>query len=358
MSIPRLGILEGFYGRCWSDQDRLDTIAWSARAGFSDYIYAPKSETSLRSAWAEPFPSQLKQRLKNLSACCAEYGIRWGVGLSPLGAVNQFGRKEQSLLAAKLEVLEALQLDCLAVLFDDMCCDHADLAERQVKVLEFVRERQLASQLIMCPTYYSCDPVLERVFGPMPDTYWDVLGQELSPEVGVFWTGNKVCSTSIAAEDLEHISRRLRRPLTLWDNYPVNDGERASNFLHINPFSGRDPNLGQWVDAHYANPMNQCHLSRLALATLPNCYGAGGPATPPLTFMERCSAELGNALACELTKDREAMTEIGLHRLSLAQRREMLERYKPHTGSAAQEIRDWLNGEYVFDPACLTEAMP
>ena len=110
--------------------------------------------------------------------------------------------------------------------------DLQSLATRQAEIVADVCHWLPGVHVLVCPTYYSFDPVLEKYFGRMPLDYWSQLGRELPQDVGIFWTGNKVCSEAITVSDIEAIVQRLQRPVILWDNYPVNDGAVRSNFLY------------------------------------------------------------------------------------------------------------------------------
>src|SRR5690606_38231537 len=89
-----------------------------------------------------------------------------------------------------------------------------------------------ADRIILCPTYYSDDPVLERVFGERPHNYWQNLGEQLDSRTDIFWTGPRVCSEHFNVEHLHAVGQRLGRKPFLWDNYPVNDGAIKSRHLH------------------------------------------------------------------------------------------------------------------------------
>ncbi|MFK7731652.1 MAG: beta-N-acetylglucosaminidase domain-containing protein [Pseudomonadales bacterium] len=352
MKSPQLGLIEGFYGRDWAQQARLEMIQWLGQHEFHEYIYAPKGDALLRAQWQTPFTEATYCRLQEIASVSASAEIKWGVGLSPLGAVHEFGQQQRMALESKLAQLNELKPGVFAILFDDMHCAHADLAERQCQIVSFIAERVDVQRLLVCPSFYSYDPVLERVFGSRPADYWKTLGAGVDPAIDIFWTGNEVCSKSVNAEDLELISEVLRRPLALWDNYPVNDGERASNFLNIAPFNDRDCAAAANLSVHYSNPMNQCALSQLALATLPSVYKGEITDAEPAAIWSHI---VGESLALRLTEDCELLAKVGLENMAAKEKSYLYERYCKDEHPAARELVDWLQGGYAFDPACLTE---
>ena len=47
---------------------------------------------------------------------------------------------------------------------------------------------------------------------------------------------------------------------------------------------------------------------------------------------------------------------VGLLNLKFEDKQDLIRKYQRHTQSPyANEIIDWLEGQYTFDPACLTE---
>ena len=350
-----LGVIEGFYGKVWADEARLNMFAFMAAQSFDCFVYAPKAARKLRGGWAEPFTDEELCALRAQSDACAALGLRWGVGLSPLGAVAQFDRVAARILYEKLEQLNSLNAVLLCVLFDDMHCEFSDLAQRQLTIVEHIQQQTTAAQVIVCPTYYSHDPVLEKVFGARPRNYWDDLGMGLNEKIDLFWTGNQVCSTAINSADLQPIAEQLQRHPVLWDNYPVNDGEKASNFLNLRPFQLRDFRLREAARGHFCNPMNQCALSTLALHSLPRLYAEKKHYNTERA-LDAALAQIGDdVLASYLREDLPLFCEQGLSCLDAAARQRLLNRYARFSVDYSAEISVWLRGEYTFDPACLTE---
>ncbi len=350
-----LGVIEGFYGREWRDDARLKLFDFMASQSFDCFVYAPKAARKLRAGWAEPFTDVELCALHAQSAACAALGLSWGVGLSPLGAVAQFDANAARLLRAKLEQINRLNPALLCILFDDMHCEFTNLAQRQLTIVDYMQQHTTAPHILLCPTYYSYDPVLEKVFGARPANYWQDLGGGLSNGIDLFWTGNQVCSTAIVRDDLQPIAEQLQRYPVVWDNYPVNDGEKASKFLHLRPFQQRDFRLQETARGHFSNPMNQCALSQFALHSLPRLYLEKDNYCPEAA-LESALAQLDRTeLARNLREDIPLFCDQGLSCLDAAAKQRLLNRYAPFNVDFCAEIVGWLRGDYTFDPACLTE---
>lgn len=347
----RLGIVEGFFGRQWSWQARREQVQFLAAQGFGTYLYAPKNDAFLRKRWFEPYPAAELAALRDLAARAAAAGLEFGIGLSPFELYLDFSAERREALLRKIDQLNQLQAPLLAVLFDDMLGSLPGLAERQLQIFDVIRRHSAARQFALCPTYYSDDPLLLRHFGPGPADYLEELGAALPAEIAIFWTGPKVISDEYPRDHLLEVGRRLRRKPLLWDNYPVNDAKRLAGFLHLAPFAQRAQGrfdfaaLRSCCSGLLSNPMNQAALSRVPLASLAALAG--------LSSGER---GVGNPVVLRLlAEDAVLLQHTGLDQLPAIERRRLLERYRACLPDAmAEEVCEWLEGAYAFDPACLT----
>jgi hypothetical protein len=342
---PPLGIIEGYYGKPWSWRARAETVSALKPSGYDFYIYAPKFDRFLRERWAEHHSKDEFDALKKLSTHCRALGVRFGVGLSPLNIFRDFNAGERKRLAGKLAALDEIGLDDLALLFDDMRGDLPDLARNQVEISHFVKAHTKATRLIVCPSYYADDPLLDRIFGQRPLNYLEDFGKALDPKIEVFWTGEEVCSREYSPGHLQRVSDRLRRKPFLWDNYPVNDGPRMSQYLYLRGFTGRPSSIGAHLSAHAVNPALQPVLSRIPSLTLAESYAKGERYEYGAAFLHAAEEVLGRELALRVQGDLLSLNEVGLDKLG--ERKEKLRaRYAGFDHPGAQEIVDWLDGAY------------
>ncbi len=267
------GAIEGFYGRPWAPAERLQLVSDLAELGLDAYLYAPKADAHLRRRWAEPWPAAEAASLAQLSKHCRDAGVAFGLGLSPFRLYADYGPAARRALQVRIRQLDDLGATFLAVLFDDMPGDTAELAVRQTEIVADVAAWSEAGRLLVCPTYYSDDPVLDRVFGPRPPGYREALGATLPETVDIFWTGRTVCATAIDEADVVDAAAAFGRPVTLWDNWPVNDGAKRSLHLYLRPPPAREGALASACAGHLCNAMNQPVLSLPALAGLAELHG-------------------------------------------------------------------------------------
>ncbi len=339
-----LGIIEGFYGRPWSWDEREATIAWLQPHGYRFYLYAPKVDFHLRRRWQEDHPRETADALARLSARCAELGVRFGVGLSPF-EVREFGAAEREALGRKLAFFDAIGVRDLAILFDDMRGDVPHLAERQLEIVDWAAGRTAADRVIVCPSYYTDDPVLDRVFGQRPAGYVEALGAGLDERIEVFWTGEEVCAVQFSPGHLRRVADRLGRRPFLWDNYPVNDGQRMSQYLHVRGFTGRPAEMAGLIAAHGINPALQARLTCIPALTLVESYQRGDEYEYGAATLRAAQQVMGEELGMRLYEDVLVLQDVGLDRLE--EKEQMIrDRWTGVDHPAAREIIAWLDGAY------------
>jgi hypothetical protein len=288
-----------------------------------------------------------------MAAHCRAIGMRFGVGLSPYEAYRNFDAEAQAAMARKLAFFDAIGVTDLAILFDDMKGDQDDLAEAQVRMTHWVGERTAASRLIACPTVYTDDPMLQRVFGPTPPNYLEDLGAGLDPKVEIFWTGEEVCSREFSPGHLARVGERMRRKPLLWDNYPVNDGPAMAPYLYVRAFTGRPASIGPYIAGHAINPSSQPILFRVPALTLVESYAKGEAYCYGAAFDRAADEALGPELATLIRRHLNLVNDQGLDRIEQLKPK-MRERYEAVDHPGAREVLDWLDGHWRY----VAEAAP
>lgn len=349
------GVIEGFFGRQWTWERRRDYASFLRENGYRYYIYAPKGDRFIRTDWTEPWPSKMFEEMQNLGETYRQAGLAWGIGLNLYELHFHYDDKAIRLLEEKIRYLNQLQPDILAILFDDMKGNIDRIAEIQVAVTHRALELTTARSVIMCPTYYSDDPMLDQIFGERPRNYLEDLGDRLAPSVHVSWTGPEVCSTSYPVEHLESVGERLGRKPFIWDNYPVNDSEKMSQFLHLRAFENRPYQMGELTSGHAINPMNQACLSQFPLMTLNLSFREREAYDPEKALKLALQSLCGDSMAQSLWEDLALFQDRGLDHLAPDRRAELIRKYSQFENRFSDEIVGWLKGEYPWSPECLTD---
>jgi hypothetical protein len=346
--VPELGVIEGYFGRPWGHDDRKRVLTQLRDLGYAWFHHAPKADAFLRRRWREPHPPDAFGQLVDLAAHCRRLGMRFGIGLSPYELYRDYTGAAKADFAAKLRALDEIGIDDLAILFDDTRGDVPDLAAREAEIVHTALATTRASRVLMCPTYYSDDRMLDVVFGERPAGYLDELGRRLDPRVGVYWTGEEICAREFGVGHLTRVAESLRRKPTLWDNYPVNDGPRMSRFLHLRGFTGRPGAIGAHIAAHAINPALQPQLSVIPAATLVASYREGPAYAYMRAFREAARALAGAELATMLEDDLHALQDQGIDQLG-DERVRLRQRYQAVNHRMAAEVVRWLDRADTVD---------
>lgn len=342
---PELGIIEGFYGKPWSWESRADSVSFLAPYGYRFYLYAPKADVFLRRRWQEQHPDGFTEAITKFATHCRKARVRFGIGLSPYELFNDFDMSAKEALARKLAFFDQVGAEDVAILFDDMQGGVPELASRQVEIVHWAAERSNASRVIVCPSYYSDDPILDRVFGTRPPDYVEDLGRMIDKKIEIFWTGEEVISRQFSEGHLERVTNQLERKPFIWDNYPVNDGQRMSQFIHIRGFTGRAAAMADHIAAHGINPLLQPTLGKIPAITLADSYRLADEYQYSDSFRHACIGVLGDALGEMVREDLLTLQDIGLDRLE-DKAKILRDRYANIDHPGAREIIAWLDGDY------------
>jgi len=347
-----LGVIEGFYGKPWGFEKRHALIPFLLARQYSFFIYAPKADSFFRENWRAPLPEPLFARLRQLGGDLRKAGMDWGIGLSPYELHLGFDQKGKDDLKRRIGEMHEAGCNWLAILFDDMKGDLPNLADIQIEICEFVKENSDFEKLLMCPSYYCFDPILEKVFGSRPDNYLEDLGKHLDKEIEIFWTGEEVCSPAYSKEHLTEVAGLLNRKPFIWDNYPVNDGARMSPFLHMSAFTGREFCVDGYAGGIAVNPMNEAFLSTIPMATLSDCLANPESYSAEDSF-RKWLRELAGKAGEAILEDLESFEKEGLDGMGENEKQALIEKYQQVMDSANEglvnELLEFLRGEYRFD---------
>ncbi len=258
------GIIEGFYGKPWSLQERKDMMQFMAQNGFNVYVYAPKLDPYHREKWAQPYPDEILDELRELVRTANTAGVKFVFAISPGLSIDYTSVADRERLISKCQSLGDLGVKAFGLFFDDipqeptaqLAADQAQLANSVYTAL--AEGSTGPCQLFFCPTKYQ---------GDGQTSYVHAIGEHLDTAIEVFWTGPHVCSQELRSEHAEAVSKVLRRPVLFWDNYPVNDALMGAE-LHIGPYTGRAPDLPDFSSGIIVNPMEAAEASKIPLRTV------------------------------------------------------------------------------------------
>ncbi|HYE29833.1 MAG TPA: beta-N-acetylglucosaminidase domain-containing protein [Methylomirabilota bacterium] len=270
------GVIEGFYGKPWSPAERDQALRWLTGCGLNTYVYAPKDDLSHRAFWrGDRGPKPPKEELKRLVKECERRGITFIYAISPGLDIRYDAVEDHDILASRCQMLLDLGATHFAILFDDIPDKVAPSVEERFdslasaqaftanELFKVLRESAFDVELAFCPTAY-CGRMVQQKLGG--EGYLSTIGEELDPEIDVFWTGPEIISESISSDHIDDVSRTLKRKPLIWDNLHANDYDGRRFFT--GPFSGRELGLRHKVAGILLNPNNELPLNFPAMHTL------------------------------------------------------------------------------------------
>lgn len=348
--MNKTGVIEGFFGPQWPEEDRKSFADFLSRYGGDFFIYAPKQDPFLRKKWRDDWSDEYIEKLRSLVTLFHAHKIEFGVGFSPFGLGETLTLDDQRHLETKLTVLNGLGIDVLGLFFDDMPTNE-NLAKTQIEALRLIKGH-FKNHIVFCPSYYTPDPILDKVFGQRPANYLEDIAAGVPLDVSIAWTGPKVISPVIDQEHLKEVSLLLKRKPFIWENLFANDGPKNCKHLKLKPFTGRDENTFREAEAFGFNLMNQPELSKIVyLSSLYALKGIEVDEAYEKALSELCSP----ALKAFILKNKEVLLHTGLDNISPEQKDLLKKELSGDLSRASREIISWLNGEYNVGSECLTD---
>ncbi|XP_039631197.1 protein O-GlcNAcase [Polypterus senegalus] len=270
------GVVEGFYGRPWTMEQRKELFRRLQKWGLNTYLYAPKDDYKHRMFWREMYSVEEAEQLMTLISAAKEYGIRFIYAISPGLDITFSNQKEISTLKRKLDQVSQFGCKSFALLFDDI--DHnmcpadkevfSSFAHAQVsitnEIFQYLGEPDI---FLFCPTEYCgtfCYPNVSQ------SPYLRTVGEKLLPGIEVLWTGPKVVSKDITVDSIEEVTKILKRAPVIWDNIHANDYDQKRLFL--GPYKGRSTELIPRLKGVLTNPNCEFESNFVAIHTLATWY--------------------------------------------------------------------------------------
>ena len=266
------GYIEGFYGKPWSNENRRMMLELMSFYGMNTYYYAPKDDPYHRDKWSELYPEEELSALSDLAALCREKFVDFHYCIAPGLSMKYSSDDDFEKLCRKAEQLYDAGIRNFGLLVDDIPEDlwfdedkaafdgeainaHIMLSD---KFRNFLKEKDSKCTLTVCPLQYH---------GRGDEYYISKLGQGISGDIDIFWTGKNICSQEITVREAVIFENATNRQPLYWDNFPVNDAEMY-NEMHIGYLNGREADLYRYSRGIVSNTMEYTLSSRIPLLTV------------------------------------------------------------------------------------------
>jgi hyaluronoglucosaminidase len=265
------GVIEGFYGKPWSHEERIDMLNFLSKTGLNNYFLAPKDEPGQRRRWQELRSDSEIAKLGELVTYAQNLGIDFGTAVSPGQTIIYSSDADLAALKVRFKQYLDIGINLVGIFLDDIPNDfqseedaikfgsfaqaHAWLGNQ---LFGWLQQDYPTAQLILCPTVYH---------GTGYEDYLIEIGKLLDPKVHLMWTGLQICSYRLDVRDAIIFEENARRKPLYWDNFPVNDVAMIHE-LHIGAFNAREAGLVDHSEGLLSNPMSQAEATKISLWTI------------------------------------------------------------------------------------------
>ncbi|MFD3758251.1 beta-N-acetylglucosaminidase domain-containing protein, partial [Streptomyces sp. NPDC058622] len=274
-AAPVRGITEGFFGRPWTQEQRVAQVDFMGRTKQNRLLLAPGDDTYRTTDWRREYPREQREEFRALAERARANRVVLGWAVTPGQSMCLSSAADRTALARKADAMWELGFRAFQVQFQDVSYTEwgcpadrerygkgpAAAAKAHAEVANGLAEHLAAlhpesAPLSLLPTEF---------YQAGATAYRTALAGALDRRVEVAWTGVGVVPRTITGRDLAGARSALGHPLVTMDNYPVNDWDPKRIFL--GPYTGREPVVAGGSAALLANAMPQGALSRVPLFT-------------------------------------------------------------------------------------------
>jgi hyaluronoglucosaminidase len=321
------GIVEGAYGRPWSDDERAAMLRWMARHGMNAYVHAPKDDLYGRTHWRDPYPAAQQAVFDAEVRRARADGVAWIPNISPAlplipTVAAPAGAPSRDLcfscpgdlqvVRRKFAPFVAAGARAVMVSFDDVSkvMSHPEDAAR-FGAGDEAFGRANGEFLSRLARSYREDGSGVRVLsvgadyqGTADTAYLRGLRATLDPGIDVMWTGTNVPSEDFTEADARAYAAHIGRRPVLWDNWTNTDtagsaaGDAAAR-IFLGPYRRR-PGVAARLDGVFLNVANDAHLNKLPIATAADWLAAPAAYDPAASWRRAVRALAGARAAGDL----------------------------------------------------------
>lgn len=317
------GVIEGFYGKPWSDQARKELFKFMGQHRMNTYIYSPKDDKYLRENWREAYPQDKLNEIKSLVDEANKNHVEFVYALSPGNDITYSNEADYQATIKKFDQLKSIGVKQFYIALDDIVPalndtdkkvypvrdsanyknnPWAPLADAQSSYLNKIQENYIDKNnlpaLWLVPTNYS---------GSQQDPFKEAQGERLNKKIHMQWTGEGVFSGRITADSIAQAKKTYNTDnMFIWDNFPVNDSNQDR--LYLNPTVGRASDLYTVTEGFTANPMIEPYASWIGIGSFAD-YMWDASTYNPNDSMEKVLKEIAGNDA-DLLKDLEAFVDL------------------------------------------------
>ena len=264
------GYIEGYYGKPWTEEQRIEMLEYMSSLGENAYYYAPKDDPYHRKLWRKQYPEKELAALKRIVDKAAQLGVAFHYCIAPGLSMRYSSEMDFYELCQKTRALFGIGISNFGLLLDDIPDElffpedksefgetvnaHITLCKRY---LFFIKSLSKHCHLTVCPLQYH---------GKGTEDYIKKFASSLPGEISVFFTGADICSKELTVREAEEFYKVTGHKPLYWDNFPVNDAEMFKE-MHLAPLKGREPGLYKYSEGIISNCMEYFECNKFPLYT-------------------------------------------------------------------------------------------
>ena len=259
--VPQRGLVEGYYGNPYSEENRMGLFEMFGRQKMNVYIYGPKDDAYHKSKWRQEYPADLAAKITGYVNAAKANKVEFVWAIHP-GEDIQWNQTDRNNIVNKLKAMCELGVRTFAVFWDDLWNDDGTHGDEQAELMNYIAaELEKAypdvNPCIICPTQYNR--------GWANSVYLPALGSIMNSDINVMWTGNSVVDM-INKSDMTWINNQIKRKAYIWLNYPVSD--YCIDHLLMGPTYGNDLDIADMMSGFVSNPMEYAEASKVSLFSI------------------------------------------------------------------------------------------
>lgn len=291
------GVVEGFYGRPWTPEQRKHLFIRQNHLGLTTYLYAPKDDCKHRSLWRQMYNAEEMMFLRDLVESARDNNVNFVYAISPGLDIMYSSDKDMETLKNKLDQVQSAGCNSFAVLFDDIetqmqLADQKrfkSFAHAHVHIANTIYKYLDARTFMFCPTEYCesrANPNLES------SPYLNTIGEQLAKDIHIMWTGPNVISRYMPIEHLVRVGKVMRRKPLIWDNLHANDYDQKKIFM--GPVMHRSVKIKEFTSGLLTNPSGRYEANFVPIHTLSDWNAADRDLLPHETGLSEDNGILFN----------------------------------------------------------------
>lgn len=265
-TIATRGYIEGFYG-AWNFEERQNLMKFARDYKMNSYVYAAKGDAYHTDKWAEPYPTETLDELKELVKIGEQTKVKfaWSIHLgkffktfSSTSDSNFQGQYDK--LMAKLNQLIGIGVKRIDILNDDFGGgSHETVVEVLNKINEDLKKNG-CEPITYCPQGYN------EAWSKWASNASE-LGtlKRLDPDIKIYWTGADV-NAPITQETVNYLTEKSGHQPDFWLNYPVNEHAKSGIYLGDITYYARDGVTG--LVGFHSNPCRYAYANEVGLYQL------------------------------------------------------------------------------------------